>query len=279
MNIYKNIVAGKNEGRTVLIDVFCAAGTQKSPVLVFFHGTKGFKDWGAWGLMHKSLNDAGIAFITANFSHNGIVSPLMTEISDPLVYGKNTISKELNDINQVINWVTDNAEEYNFDSAEITICGHSRAGGEVIVYGTRDNRISKIIALAPVSDFLEAYKDINISEWKKKGLIKIKNYRTGDEYPVNYSFYEDIQNNYIEFQIPDCAGKLQKPLLLIHAEDDQAVPFISSQVIYENCLHSLLITLEDGGHTFGTSHPWESDLPLPNPLQKVIENAIEFIVD
>jgi len=64
------VIEGKHE-KTILMDYhFIPNGIQK-PIIIFCHGYKGFKDWGAWNLMASKIAEAGFLFIKFNFSHNG----------------------------------------------------------------------------------------------------------------------------------------------------------------------------------------------------------------
>ena len=45
--------------------------SDSNPLIIFCHGYKGFKDWGAWNLMAEAFAKIGFCFIKFNFSHNG----------------------------------------------------------------------------------------------------------------------------------------------------------------------------------------------------------------
>ena len=63
------IINGKHK-KSILIDVSFVAEKTNLPIIIFCHGYKGFKDWGAWNLMANAFVEAGFCFIKFNFSHN-----------------------------------------------------------------------------------------------------------------------------------------------------------------------------------------------------------------
>ena len=73
MKINKNIVIEGKHQKPIVIDVYYNKTQQLKPIVIFCHGYKGFKDWGAWDLMAEEFSKAGVFFIKFNFSHsNGL---------------------------------------------------------------------------------------------------------------------------------------------------------------------------------------------------------------
>ena len=65
--IKKNTLKGKHN-KPILMDTFYKETNQPKPVLIFCHGYKGFKDWGAWNLMATAFANAGFFFVKFNFT-------------------------------------------------------------------------------------------------------------------------------------------------------------------------------------------------------------------
>ena len=57
--------------RSIIYDVFFKKNSIKKPLVIFCHGYKGFKDWGAWELVAKEFSKNNCFFVKFNFSHNG----------------------------------------------------------------------------------------------------------------------------------------------------------------------------------------------------------------
>ncbi len=84
MKILKNIVLERSGKKPILLDIFNSTTEKECPIVVFCHGYKGFKDWGAWNLMATHFANTGYCFIKFNFSHNGgtIKNPFLRFLND-----------------------------------------------------------------------------------------------------------------------------------------------------------------------------------------------------
>ena len=188
MKIIKNkILQGKNQ-KPILVDVFYQETNITKKVVIFCHGYKGFKDWGAWNLMAASFAKAGFFFIKFNFSHNGGTIEQPIDFPDLEAFGNNNYTKELDDLETVLDWISSDKSyknEVNLDA--ISLIGHSRGGGIVLLKANEDSRIKKVITLAGVSDYKSRFpKDEEFKEWKEKRVYYVKNGRTHQEMPHFY---------------------------------------------------------------------------------------------
>ncbi len=48
------VIPGKHQ-KPIVIDVTYPANKTNMPVILFCHGYKGFKDWGAWNIMAETI--------------------------------------------------------------------------------------------------------------------------------------------------------------------------------------------------------------------------------
>ena len=164
------------------------------PIVIFCHGYKGFKDWGAWNIVAETFAKSQLFFVKMNFSHNGGTVENPIDFPDLKAFGENNYTKELDDLEVVISYLL---KEVNFKNEmhqrKITLIGHSRGGGTCLIKANEDQRISKVITWAGVSDFgMRFPKEPILSQWKKEGVVYITNQRTLQEMPHYYSFYEDF---------------------------------------------------------------------------------------
>jgi len=65
-----NILTGCN-GKPILVDRYFPEHFNGSTV-IFVHGYKGFKDWGAWQMMAKQFAAKGFAFVLFNLHILGV---------------------------------------------------------------------------------------------------------------------------------------------------------------------------------------------------------------
>ncbi len=279
-NNCQNIVLSTTEKPT-LLDVSFIRNKQPKPIVIFVHGFKGFKDWGHFNIVHQRLSDEGFVAVKFNFSHNGGTLDNPVDFPDLESFGKNTYTKELNDLGAVIHWVTDDENLYipagEKDINRIYLIGHSRGGGIVILKAAEDARVKKIVTWAAISDIESRFpKGKELEEWRKNGVAYIQNARTKQQMPLYYSLYEDFEQNKQRLNIPQAEQKLTIPHLIIHGDNDEAVPVAEAEFLYRQNPSATLEILHGTGHTFDVKHPFD-EKQLPEPAQYVLRKTIEFL--
>lgn len=264
--------------KTVTFDITYKPSKIKKPVVLFCHGFKGFKDWGAYNLMAKFMADLGVFFIKMNFSHNGVSANKLSDISDLELFAQNTISKELKDMGAVIDWITDKESTYaeQMESDQLFVIGHSRGGATALLKTITDSRITKLALWAPVAD-LAVYITDPDGQWANDGRKYIKNSRTGVDMPMDYGFVLDYKENESQLDTKRNIAKMDKPLLLVHGTADEAVNIATTKIMYEFVKHSIFIELEGANHTFGAFHPYTEE-ELPEDLAIATEESVEFFL-
>ena len=121
----KNIDIKGPHCRPILLDVFYNNAIEYAPLIIFCHGYKGFKDWGAWSLLAEAFAASGTAVLKFNFSHNGGTVKQPIDFPDLEAFGHNNYTKELDDLNAVLNWVeTTYAKHPNINTSNIILVGH-----------------------------------------------------------------------------------------------------------------------------------------------------------
>lgn len=276
---HKNIpLPGKN-GRPVITDVFYSEEGTNKPVLIFCHGYKGFKDWGAWNLMAEDFAKKGFVFVKFNFAFNGGTLEQPIDFPDLDAFGENTYTKELDDLEVLIDWLyTDDFPAAELaDLSSLGLMGHSRGGGVVVIKAAEDRRIKKLITLAAVSDFGDRFpQGEELQAWEQKGIAYIENTRTKQQMPHLFEFYEDFKKNEDRLTISRAAKTLQIPVLIIHGSADPTVSINDADDLHRWISSSRLYVLEGSDHVFEVSHPWDKEY-LPEALQKITEKVSGFI--
>lgn len=275
----KNIpLPGKN-GRPVVTDVFYSNKEKNKPVLVFCHGYKGFKDWGAWNLLAEDFARKGYVFVKFNFAFNGGTLEEPIDFPDLDAFGENTYTKELDDLDVLLDWLHSN----EFPGAgvaslsSIGLMGHSRGGGVVVIKAAEDKRITKLITLASVSDFGDRFpKGEELKAWEQRGIAYIENARTKQQMPHLFEFYEDFKQNESRLTISRAAKSLEIPTLIIHGSEDPTVSLKDAEDLHNWIPGSRLLVLEGSDHVFEISHPWNKRY-LSEALQKITEEVSHFM--
>ena len=274
LHIDRNIIIKNAETQDFLADAYYQETRQKLPLVIFAHGYKGYKDWGAWDLMAKKFADAGFFFVKFNFSHNGTTLNQPTDFADLEAFGNNNFSKEMSDYDEVLNHFYNDSK---IDQDKVAIIGHSRGGGITVIKGFEDDRVKAVVALAGVSNFKYRFPSQDrFEEWKTEGVMYSENKRTHQQMPHYFQFYEDFEKNERRFDIQYAAQHLEKPLLIIQGTNDEAVKDKEAQLLHEWCKRSDLVMLENANHTFGAKEPWTED-QLPADLEIATTNMINFL--
>ena len=268
-----NILISGPHSKPILLDIFYAGAEDSTPVVIFSHGFKGFKDWGPFNLMAEHFATAGITFIKFNFSHNGTTPDHPEEFYDLEAFGNNNLIIELDDLTAVMDFTVSELK----DISSIHLMGHSRGGGISVLKGAEDSRVKKIITLASINRIGTFFSEEEIARWKREGVRYELNSRTGQQMPMYYQYWEAIEQNRSRLDIPHAVKNLEKPLLILHGRNDETIPYEKAKEMHEwNSQMSSLILIDEADHTFGGRHPWKEP-KMPSALRLVAEKTIDFI--
>ena len=251
--------------------------TEKLPLLIFCHGFKGFKDWGCFPYMLEKIAGDGNYVLSFNFSYNGTGDEEIkqSEFTRLELFAENTLSRELEDLESVIDFVFQNKKDFHFDTESLILSGHSRGGGTVIIKTGEDKRIRKLVTLAAVCNF-DRYGETMLKKWKEDGYIETLNTRTNQLMRMNYTLVDDYLKNKERLDIQKAVSKITIPFLIIQGMQDLSVDYSNAEDIYSRSNKDLtkLVLLENTGHTFGAVHPFAG---TSKALEEVIMLINEFI--
>jgi len=277
--INKNLVLPREHKKPIVWDAFFNNDTNKKPLVIFCHGYKGFKDWGAWDLVAKAFLNANLFFVKFNFSHNGGTVEQPIDFPDLEAFAENNYSKELEDLDAIISFLTSKDNEFSnqIDANDISVIGHSRGGGISILKTKEDLRIKKLITWASVSSFGKRTSTTgNLEQWEKDGVKYVLNERTQQKMPHNFQFYLDFKANEQRLNIKNAEKNLKVPHLIIHAKEDPSVLYQEALNLHQWNPKSKLFTIENSNHVFDAKHPW-TESKMPSNLQIVVNKTIDFI--
>ena len=252
--------------------------TNNLPLLIFIHGFKGFKDWGCFPYIFDKFAENKIFTVSFNFSYNGVGEEgnELSEFTRLDLFTKNTISRELDDLESVLDFLEVNRQKYNYNFDNLTLAGHSRGGGIGILKTAEDKRVKKLITLASVSEF-DRYTKERKKEWKEKGYFQVLNTRTKQYMRMNYTLIEDLEKNRNRLDIKKAVSKIVVPYLIIHGEEDLTVDY--SEAVELNSLSNKSLTkfelIANTGHTFGAVHPFEGTTKALEKVIDLISNRIK----
>jgi pimeloyl-ACP methyl ester carboxylesterase len=244
-----------------------------APCIIFVHGFKGFKNWGFFPYSGNYFSEKRFFVITFNFSHNGVGQSL-TEFDELDRFAKNTFSLEVLELNEIID-----AYQNNFfgekSNSGIGVIGHSRGGAIALLSSAGRKDIDAVTIWSSIAK-LDRYTERQKKEWREKKVFEVLNTRTNQLMPLNVSLLEDIENNKNgKLNIENAVRNLNKPLLIIHGEQDLSVPIDEAEQIKEwaNPKVTDLFSVPATGHTFDCKHPFDGNNPK---FDSVLEKTREF---
>jgi pimeloyl-ACP methyl ester carboxylesterase len=225
--------------------------------LIFVHGFKGFKDWGFGPYIGQYFGKIGFFVILFNFSHNGIGDKL-TEFTELDKFAQNTFSLEIEELSGLISAYL-NGYFCKLSNQKIGLIGHSRGGAISLLTARQIVNVNAVAVWSSISK-LDRYSGKQKENWRKKGYFEVFNTRTRQKMKLNLSLLEDIEKNgNNSLNLEKAVRELDRPLLIVHGEQDIAVQIKEAERLYEWSNKSITYfhRISSVGHTFNMKHPFE----------------------
>jgi pimeloyl-ACP methyl ester carboxylesterase len=268
--LIKNAIYTGSESRESLVDLTVPKNFN-GKTIVFLHGFMGFKDWGCWNLVENFFVDKGFASCKYNVSHNGGTTVNGIDFPDPEAFSMNTYRKEKEDLAAIIQWL----EAHFPEGKEFYLIGHSRGGGTALLGAAAHPKVKKCATWAGISSISDRFPTGEVLDtWKKDGVRYVHNGRTKQDLPNSYFQYKDFLKHSSELDIEAACKNLNKPVLVIHGTADESVSIEEGRKL-ANWLHTELVEIDGANHTFGSAHPWNSEI-LPVDLEIVCGKTLKF---
>ncbi|MDJ0972967.1 MAG: alpha/beta hydrolase [Planctomycetota bacterium] len=241
-------VAG-SDGRAVRA---VAHGPEDAPAVLIAHGFKGFKDWGMFPWMAERLGAAGLRAIRFDFSHNGVEE---TDFDRLDLFLLDTPTRHQEDLRALADAI----------EGPFGLLGHSRGGGDAILFAAGEPRVQAVATLAAVATTVFEPPDWE-DQLRGQGYYGMPNARTKQLMPIGRHAFESGR----AWSIEDAARELDRPVLLIHGTADESVAPGSMDQLAAWCKSAETLPIEGAGHTFGAVHPFQgSTADLETALDRV----------
>lgn len=233
------------------------------PVVLFIHGFKGFKDWGAFPDLYEELARAGFAVVAFNLSLNGVGASLL-EFEHPELFRRQTFSQDLRDVGSVIKALKNKdiqSDKAVLDTDRIGILGHSRGGHTAVVAAAEYSEIQCLVTWSAVADYNNRWSKEMIKDWNTKSFTEIKNSRTGQVLPLDKVVYDDAVENADQLMAINRVQELYMPSMFIAGKSDESVPYSETELLYRKspAEEKEIRLIDDAGHTFQVSHPFTGE--------------------
>ncbi len=266
-----------SQGDPIRGDVYHGAGSESGKAIVVCHGFKGFKDWGFFPYLGEQLHTkTGYPVMTFNFSGNG-VGPDLLNFSELDKFERNTFSKELDDLQVVLDSAEQGALPDIDPCRQFGLLGHSRGGLSAIVTASEDPRVRCLVTWAAIAS-LDRWPEERKAEWRRTGKIEILNTRTGQLLPLGVGLLEDAEQNAERLDPLRAAKRLQVPYLIVHGAEDESVSIVDAEWLLDAgpADSTRLERIEAAGHTFGAVHPFKG---TTEHLSRAIDASAAWLAD
>lgn len=260
------------ENRVIRGDIYAKNEEATLPTLILCHGFKGFKDWGFFPIIAHRLAEAGFAVITFNFSMNGVGEDLenFTELDR---FGRLTFTREQEDLDLVVYHIHQGTLPlaHVLNPNELGLFGHSRGGGNALIYAFHHPTIRAVVVWNSISKPL-FFDESLIQEIQQNGIAYLDNARTQQKMPIRLEVLEDIWANENRYNILHHLTQFQTPLLLLQGDQDASYLVQGAAQMASANPGAKLHIIKGGNHTFGSTHPFKNITPQ-------LEEATLFTMD
>lgn len=218
---------------------------EKTPLVILLHGFTSSKDRPHNQLAASAMRDAGFATLRFDLYGHGESSG---------EFRKHTLYKWISNTMAVIDYAR------GLGYTELYLSGHSQGGLVAsLAAGMEADRISGLILRAPAFMIPQCARDGNLLGQRIDP----------DHVPDSLPTIKDLtlDGNYIRvaqtIRVEDTAGRFEKPVLIVHGDEDDTVPLTVSQQMaarYKDCSLAVIA---------GESHHFDRH---PEQMQEIIRN-------
>ena len=267
-------IISKNTNLPIIGDIRFIDGGAK-PVIVFIHGSFGYKAWGFFPYISERLAEAGFVVITINYSTDAMEEG-SDKVYSPEIYAKVTISQLIDETLLIVSSIKNGLiEEIKGEfNGDIYLCGFSLGGGVSLLAANRCADIKKICLIAPIGKF-NRYSERHCNEWIERGYWEMAKNDIGQVLRLNSDYIIDIIANKDKYNIAKNFKSLKIPTKVLHGDLDRTVRESEIFAEIEKAKNSLVEyeQIEKANHTFGVSRNF---LRETTSLSILIEKTINF---
>lgn len=221
---------------------------------IVLHGFPGTCTGKRVTLTCKKLEKLG--YLAMRFDFSG------TNISDGKFENK-LMSQEVKELKYAIDFLKE-----NYEFKKLILHGHSTGAIDAALYAYKDKRINKLILTGATDDLTKSvrfdFTDQMVHDFWTKGYVT---YKTPGYWTTGKKLKKAFYDEFFTLNIPGAIKKFKKPLLIIHGENDEAVPKERALNLYYIANKpKKLVIIKDSDHSF-TKKDW---------LKKHVNEIVKF---
>jgi uncharacterized protein len=264
----------RDGGPPVRGDVRFLSGTTPRSAVLLCHGFKGFREWGFFPPLARALAARGHAAVSFDLSRNGVGADGVA-FSALDLFAEHTHTRNLAEIASVLAAVR-TGRILPRAPRTIGLFGHSRGGGEVVLTAAEDGEVDALVTWAAIGQ-VDRWKPEQVAAWERGETVEILNTRTGQQMPVNATFWQDVGANRERLDILAAAGRVDAPWLIVHGDADTSVPVDDAHRLFAAAGDDTeLLIVEGADHTFGATEPYAG---ATEELQTAAEATLDWFDD
>ncbi|MFC1728312.1 alpha/beta hydrolase family protein [Nanoarchaeota archaeon] len=246
----EKVFFGNKKGKKLCGIISDPTEDKEKPIIILVHGLSSGKDGRTFTTLEQTLNEKEISIFRFDLHGHGESEGKFEDV---------TVSEAVDDILNAIDFLK------GLGYSKIGLVGSSFGGISAMGAASKSKDVFVLALKAPAINIKEKggpNVEDRLEDWKKKGY---SNYVSGSQgkLKLNYTFMEDAEkhNGY------DVAKDIKIPVLIVHGDQDDAVPIEQSIKAADILENGQLEILKGTGHDFK---------PIEN-FEKLIELISEFI--
>lgn len=228
-------------------------GDPFAPLVIVCHSFMAFKDWGFFPRLAEKIAEAGFATFAFNFARNGVGTE-DGKISDFATFERNTVTSELQDLEDVIAVAKTEVDEFSLiDGSKIALLGHSRGGGIAIATAASNSNVQALVTLSAISTF-QRWTGHQRALWRERGYHPLAKDSNASPLRLGVDLLNDLEHNASTLDLRKAAGHVHIPWLIVHGSADVTVPPREAEALFEasNKSGSELHWLDGVGHLYNS---------------------------
>jgi len=248
------------------------------PVVVLCHGFKGFCTWGFHPPLAELLASHGLAAVRFNFRGSGM-APGDELVTDPEAFRSDTYLAEVGELLALLARLPDLDAGLgaDLDIGRVGLFGHSRGGGVALLAAAHPDRRDRLRALVTWNAIgsCDRWSEREKVAWRAQGELPVANARTGQRLALGLQLLEEVERRAADLDLEAAAARRRAPWLLLHAEEDEAVPVAEGRALAAAAAAPVEhVELPGAGHTFGAVHPFAGPTPA---LTTAMNRTVAFL--
>jgi pimeloyl-ACP methyl ester carboxylesterase len=247
-------------------------------VALIAHGFKGYKDYGMFPRIARTLAGRGLIAHRFNFSHSGMTDDVET-FQRPDLFEADTWNRQVGDLRAVIAAVDHGALEGR--GLPFVLFGHSRGGAAALLTAGRwadDVTLARIVgvvtAAAPSS--CNPLTAEQADELLEAGFLVSPSSRTGQALRIGRAFLTEQMEDPAGHDLLAVAGRIACPVLVIHGAKDPTVPVRCADEIAAACRQATVRIISGADHVYNTANPLAPGADASPQLAELLEAVGDF---